>query len=228
MNMKSTSSGILLAGVAIAVSSCPSPVRSRPQPVHESASPRGAGASDAASPAGATAASTAGDVSDARTEAPDGEAPAVGLTAPVGTWGIAITVPPSARSEHEAHADRHNVYLSQSVSVTLSRIKVPAPASLAEAAKFWNQDKNSKNLGEGVTPSGVFYGVRTFEVRVGVPSMPGEHLHTWKKVSRVYAVIALEPASHVECTGYVEHGVEAADHPDIQAVRAICLSMRKQ
>ena len=172
-------------------------------------------------------ASTHEDANAAEAQAVPVDGPAGGLTTPVGSWGIAITVPPSARSQHEAHADRHNVYLSDGVSVTLNRINVPAPASREEAARAWDEGKDSRKLGEGVTKDGVFYGIRTFKVRVGVPSMPGQHLHTWKQVSRVYAVIALDQASHVRCTGYVEHGVATADHPDILATRAICLSMRK-
>ena len=53
------------------------------------------------------------------------------------------------------------------------------------------------------------------------------HKHRLQQVSRVHAVLALDHGSHVTCTGYVEHGVDTADDPDIQAVRKICLSMHK-
>ena len=64
-------------------------------------------------------------------------------------------------------------------------------------------------------------------MRVGVPSpVRGQHIHTYEKVSRVYAVLPLDKDKSVRCTGYVERGVQSASDPDIQAVRSICLSMR--
>jgi hypothetical protein len=227
--MKLLLAAIALSGVTIAASSCQQQARGKALPAGDSTSShvasRDAGherrerkpdPGEPDSGAGATAESLAGGAT--------GE----GSTTLVGSWGIAITVPPYARSEHEAHAGRHSVYLSDLVSVTLHRVDLPAPASLSEALRAWDGDEDMKNLGEGVTPNGVFYGVRTFRVRVGVPTVPGQFIHRWKQVSRVYAVLGLDQGSRVSCTGYVERGVDTADDPDLQAVRAICLSMRKR
>lgn len=161
-----------------------------------------------------------------RVPEPEGD-PIPEPTAPIGSWGISIYMPPDARSEHEAQAERHTISLSDQVIVKLFRVSLAAPASLAEAVKPWNNDEGLKNLGEGATPSGGFYAIRSFRVRVGVSSMEGDNRHTWNEVSRVYSVIPLGPDSRVQCTGYVEHGAESAADPDIQAVRKICLSMRK-
>ncbi len=226
--MKVAFAAVALSGVALAMISCTQNGGSTPPPKGEDvasgapriARPKGSGSAvEAREPAGGI---------EANAPAPADDAATGGATIPVGSWGITITIPTGARSLHEAHAERHNVDLSWGVSVTLHRVNLPAPASLAEAVKGWNDDEDSTNLGEGVTPNGVFYGVRTFRVRVGVPGGPGgRHLHTWKDVSRVYAMVALDQGSRVTCTGYVERGVESANDPDIKAVRAICLSMRK-
>jgi hypothetical protein len=221
----------LLVGIALAMSACDrQPPQSAP-PALKDVSSASASASASSVAAPSASAQDAGDADsgegedDSAATAPP-EIPG-GVTAPVGSWGISLTVPPAARVEHEAHADRHSVYLSSLVSVTLHLARAPAPASLADAAEAWNSDDDSRNLGEGVTRSGVLYGVRTFKVRVGVPSpVRGQHIHTYEKVSRVYAVLPLDKDKSVRCTGYVERGVQSESDPDIQAVRSICLSMR--
>ena len=209
------------------MSSCQRPEQRRPPRIREDISSRSV-SKDAGAAHGESAvdAGARGDAEDTKTQAPHRDAPTEGAT-PVGRWGVAINVPPSATSEHDAHAERHRIRLSYGVSVVLTRIDLPAPASLSEAVKAWNHEADVENLGEGVTPSGAFYGIRTFQVRAGMPGGSGRHKHMLQQVSRVHAVLALDHGSHVTCTGYVEHGVDTADDPDIQAVRKICLSMHK-
>jgi hypothetical protein len=226
--MKVAFAAVVLSGVTLAMSACQQQPRCEPPQKREDiasgapriASPKSSGsAMEAREPDGAM---------EATEPAPEDDEITGGTTIPVGSWGITITIPKGASSQHEAKAERHTIDLSADVSVTLHKVNLPAPTSLAEAAKGWNSDDDSKNLGEGVTPNGVFYGVRTFQVRVGVPNLPrGRHLHALKQVSRVYAVLALDQGSRVTCTGYVERGVVTARDPDIKAVRAICMSMRK-
>jgi hypothetical protein len=206
-----------LSGVAFGLSSsaCQRQPESKPPQGAEDSTAAGDGASKPEDP-GATAA----------------PAPAVNMTfeeatVPVGSWGVSIYVPPGARSEHEVEAERHSVHISDRVVVKLVKVHLPAPASLAEAAKGWNTEKETRNLGEGTTPSGAFYGIRTFKARVGVSAMEGQQKPTWEPVSRVYAVLGVDPEIRVLCTGYVEHGAESAADPDIQAVSKVCLSMRK-
>jgi hypothetical protein len=210
-------SGIVLAALSL---SCGSQTQGGPPSSPEDGAASGDG------PGADTSKGAPEQGGDARVPEPPGE-PIPEATTPVGNWGIAIAVPPGARSEHEAPAERHSVYLSDLVVVKLFKVNLAAPTSLAEAAKGWDQERGLRKLGEGVTPNGAFYGIRTFEARVGVSSMEGQAQHTWKPVSRVYAVLPLGPDSRVMCTGYVEKGAESAADPDIQAVRKICLSMRK-
>ena len=80
-------------------------------------------------------------------------------------------------------------------------------------------------LGEGTTPRGAFYLMRSFEVRVGFSS-GGRSVHTFKPITRVYAALPLDAGAVLECTGYIEHGVESQDDPTLRAVRDVCSSMR--
>jgi hypothetical protein len=205
-----------LAGIAALALSCSSQTQGTPP----------AGPDPDGPPASQGSTEAAGQSGGAPVKEAAGE-PIPEPTAPIGSWGVSIYVPPGARSEHEAQAERHSVHLSDQVVVKLFRVSLAAPASLAEAVKPWNNDEGLKNLGEGVTPNGAFYAIRGFKVRVGASSMLDDNRPTWSEVSRVYAVLPVGPDSRVQCTGYVEHGAESAADPDIQAVRKICLSMRK-
>ena len=104
--------------------------------------------------------------------------------------------------------------------VKLFKVNLPAPSSLAEAKQSWDQEKGIKNLGEGVTPNGAFYGVRTFQARVGVSSMQGQSGHTMEPVARVYGVMAIDSLSRVQSrcesapgsqSGAPSHGSSATD-----------------
>jgi hypothetical protein len=207
-----------LAGVAVLMSSaaCGEQTTGTPPQTPE----------DVAS-SGADATGDRGAGSGPEAPAPAADIPIEAATVPVGTWGISIYVPPGARSEHEGEAERHTVHVSDRVVVKLFKVNLPAPSSLAEAKQSWDQEKGIKNLGEGVTPNGAFYGVRTFQARVGVSSMEGHSGQTMQPVARVYAVMAIDSLSRVQCTGYVEHGAESAAEPDIQTAGKVCLSMRK-
>lgn len=145
----------------------------------------------------------------------------------VGDWGLTIELPPNARAEHDAAAARHRVTLSSLVSVSLNRVDAPAPGTLEEAEKAW-PDHNARRLASGQTDQGVLYSVRELTVRVGFPGVPGQTVHTFKEVGRIYALLPLGSSKHVTCTGYVEHGVDSIQDRDISAVRDLCLSMRKR
>jgi hypothetical protein len=114
------------------------------------------------------------------------------------------------------------------VSATLYRSAAPAPASLDAALDEWSRVESHQHgfrrLAQGTSPTGVFYTVQTYEARVGFSS-GGRNVHTWKPVSRVYAVVAAGTGS-VSCTGYVEHGADSADEASVATVRDLCMSMR--
>lgn len=151
---------------------------------------------------------------------------AEGSRTAIGAWGVEVMVPAGARSEHEAAAERHTIYLRHGVQVGFHRIELAAPTSLQEALKPWDQDDELRKLGEGTTPDGVHYAVRAFRVRAG-RSSGGRHVHFFLKVARVYAVMAVGEKRRVECTGYVEHDVDGPDDADLVAVREVCLSLRR-
>ena len=133
---------------------------------------------------------------------------------------------PGAQVQHEAAADRHSIHLRYHVEVGLRRVDLPAPASLAEALVGWDRDDELRKFGEGTTADGAYYALRAFQVRDGMSS-GGRHVHFYIKVARVYSVIAVNATSRVECTGYVEHDVDAKD-ADLAAVREVCLSLRRR
>lgn len=212
--LKAGSVKAALAGFAVVMSSaaCGQQTTGTPPQTPEDVAPGGADATGERGP---------------EAPAPAADIPIEAATVPVGSWGISIYVPPGARSEHEGEAERHTVHVSDRVVVKLFKVNLPAPSSLAEAKQSWDQEKGIKSLGEGVTPNGAFYGVRTFQARVGVSSMEGNSGQTMQPIARVYAVMAIDSLSRVQCTGYVEHGAESAADPDIQTAGKVCLSMRK-
>jgi hypothetical protein len=136
--------------------------------------------------------------------------------------GIEIWLPENARSE--AQPERLSLSFPQSLSVALMIAHVAAPATLDDALRSWDSRSNVGSFGQGTTAAGVFYALRSFEVRVGVPGRPG--LHRIQTVSRVFALLPLDSQKHVECTGYIEHEVDSASDPNMQIARDICTSMR--
>ncbi len=171
--------------------------------------------------------------------APAIPAPSATRTA-LGTFGVDIVAPATARIQPEKN-ERLEVYLSPAcpsatgdelapdfcVSAVFERAHVPAPSSLADALRRWQSSAESRGvtrLGEGVTPTGVLFALHTMEVSVGFRS-GNRNVHTSKWVSRVYAALPVNGASHIACTGYVEHKT-AADDADLRAVRDLCTSMR--
>lgn len=144
---------------------------------------------------------------------------------PIGDWGVEVFVPEGASSEHEAAANRHSIRLSENVSVALAKVPEPPRTELTHGT----HERNVQVFERGTTPDGVVYVILSFQVRVGVPSSrPGRHLHTFKTISRVFAELPLDPRNRVECTGYLEDGVESLTDPDIQMLRRICLSIRRR
>jgi hypothetical protein len=141
---------------------------------------------------------------------------------PIGNWGVELFVPEGAESLHYPDADRHSIRLSENASVGLVRVASAARTERTDG----DQERNVRVLERGTTPDGFPYTILSFSVRVGVPSPTGKHLHTFEEVTRVYADLAIDDHTRVECTGYLEHGIESMADPDIQMLRRICLSLR--
>jgi hypothetical protein len=172
--------------------------------------------------------------------------PAPSLPRTTGVSGLITFVVPDGASVHEIFAAQGGQYLKTDVYVSgpcpgdddwsrgacvlvaLERRDGPGWKTLAEATHDWNEsgDGARNDLGEGVTAAGVFYAVRSFEVRTGFTSH-GKSIHRMQTVSRVYANLDVGRAGHVTCTGYLEREVVTARDPVIQTLLDICTSMRR-
>lgn len=141
--------------------------------------------------------------------------------------GIAVVLPPDAGHDHQVKTRRHVVTLAPHLIVELQSVGQPAPRSVAELQAAWGVP-DSDELGRGDLPDGGRHIALAFEVRIGFEGMPGQTIHTFKRVARVYAVLPLGAESHVSCTGYIERDVTSNADPDLERVRSICLSMRKR
>lgn len=141
--------------------------------------------------------------------------------------GIAVVLPPGAGRDHQVKTRRHVVTLAPHLIVELQFVGQPAPRSVAELQAAWGMP-GSDELGRGDPQDGVRHLALAFEVRIGFEGMPGQTIHTFKRVARVYAVLPLGAESHVLCTGYIEREVASSADPDLERVRSLCLSMRKR
>lgn len=141
--------------------------------------------------------------------------------------GIAVVLPPDAGRDHQAKTRRHVVTLGAQLIVELQFVGQPAPRSVAELQAAWGMP-GSDELGRGDPQDGVRHIAVAFQVRIGFEGMPGQIIHTFKRVARVHAVLPLDAESHVSCTGYIERDVTSNADPDLERVRSICLSMRKR
>jgi hypothetical protein len=141
--------------------------------------------------------------------------------------GISVERPSSANHLYEPQAKRYRVELAMDFSVGIDKAEVPAPKTLDEARRAWDSDAELVKLGEGVTAEGILWASRSFRVRIGFSDGTGKTVHTFKRVSRVYALLPLDEKSHLTCTGYLERAVESADDADLAQLRRICLSMRR-
>ena len=143
-------------------------------------------------------------------------------------WGAAVFVPERAGFYFEpANQQFHITTEAERSSVTFSRVNASPPKTAAELPPHWKQGDDLKILAEGASPDGSFYCVVTFEVRVGMPGLPGQTIHMLKTVSRVYAIVPLDESSYATCTAYLEYDAShsAAGYG---SYRDMCLSIRKQ
>jgi hypothetical protein len=182
-------------------------------------------------PAGGLATSTVVDNLDARA-----------LVAKLGeTWGMTMSLPEASLGRFEGINDRYALCLNghqlldpSCQSVELLRIAASAPTDLAAARAGWEAACKSDLgapepalvIGEGGSPGGSLYTVRSFTVRAGVPRA-GAALHTWKRVSRVIAVIPAGTERHVRCTGFIEREVTTLADPEVQGLLSVCQSLQQ-
>jgi hypothetical protein len=94
----------------------------------------------------------------------------------------------------------------------------PAPKTIARTSP------EARVLDEGQTEAGLRYSIQTFEVRIG-HSSGGRHVHRNKQVARVYATLPVDEHHHLECTGFLEHGVDDANDEGVRSLSRICTSM---
>jgi hypothetical protein len=188
----------------------------------------------------ATSGAQANNVADAETDATPDVPASPGRWTTLGTFGVEILAPHGARVQPEKN-ERIDVYLSSSCpsakgdemapdfceGAVFERAHGPAPSTLADALALWDPSSYGDGvtlLGDGVSPTGASFALYTFQVPVGFRKGTA-NVHTFKWVSRSFAALAIDAASHVTCTGYVEHK-SAANDADLLAVCDLCTSMR--
>jgi hypothetical protein len=148
------------------------------------------------------------------------------LTA-IEAWGVEVAVPTTAAQRHDARNDAHRIELAYDEIVVLSRHARAAPASLDAARKTLGTQRKVVEHAAGTTADGVGYVMRTFEVRTGMPGeLPGETLHYYIPITRVFAWLPLDARHHVQCTGYLEYRVKSVTSAALQRLARVCLSMR--
>ncbi len=163
-------------------------------------------------------------------QTPEPTAAADDKTKTIATFGVEITIPKRANTGVDPNG-RLDLALSWNESGTLERNTSSPPQTLKDASALWDARDFGRNklvIDEGASNK-VFYTVRSFEVRVGVPGgIRGQHIHRWQRVSRIYGILPLDSTSYAECTIALEYGHDITkDHPGVQGALGICASMRR-
>jgi hypothetical protein len=133
-------------------------------------------------------------------------------------WRVRIELPSESTARHDDVNAIVTFELGWKKALQLRWKPGPAPERIALA------QSDAKVLDEGRTESGIRYSVQTLDVRVG-SSSGGRHVHRIEQVTRVYATLPVDAHHHVECTGYLERGVDGTEDDDVQALSRSCLSM---
>lgn len=139
------------------------------------------------------------------------------VVVPLPAWGVEITMPEEPASRMAISADSVHVELSWKRTLGIRRHATPVPTELAATGR------DVEVIARGTSDAGAPWVVYTFEAYEGFRS-GGKNIHRVIHVSRFVALFALDEASHLECTGYVEHDIDTFD--DVEDVAKICLSMR--
>jgi hypothetical protein len=149
-------------------------------------------------------------------------------------WGITVSVPDETRARFESPYDRYALTTPhcREYCVTIARVRAPMPAASTALAGFLRESMGEEpdqavTLASGTTPSGTVFVARRFGVRRGMPGIEGQTIHFRDEVSRFYAAVAVDAASHLVCTGYVEHAVASMDDPAMRAAADVCLSLAR-
>jgi hypothetical protein len=133
---------------------------------------------------------------------------------------VAIDLPQEVASRYAAFPDVQWFELGWKISVGLRKVNGPAPSRIP----LNRVHREPAVVDEGVTDDGFPYSVQTFSVRVG-DSKGGRSIHWYEEASSIIVTLALDERTHVECTGTLGWGVDAADGPEIQTLLDICTSM---
>lgn len=143
-------------------------------------------------------------------------------------FGIELTLPEGATWSYNANYPRADIAIAADEVAHVDQIDAAPPASLDDAAKKWDGICSKQQvLEQGATEAGGFYSARQLEVRVGVPGgLPGDNLHGFKDIVRVYGILPLSAERYVQCTVFIEFGA-GADHPSVQRGLALCKSLAK-
>lgn len=149
-------------------------------------------------------------------------------------WGVVVDVDRATRARFEPPYDRYaltTVHCTE-YCVTIARVRAPMPARDAVVEGFVRESTgedpaSAVTLTSGVSRAGTVFVARRFAVRRGSPGIEGQTVHFSAEVSRFFAAVPIDGASHLVCTGYVEHGVTSMDEPAMRAVRDVCLSLAR-
>ncbi len=147
-------------------------------------------------------------------------------------WGVAVHVDRATRARFESPYDRYALTTPHCTEycITIARVRASMPTEEAAVAAFVRESEGDDpsaavTLTRGVSRAGTVFVARRFEVRRGSPGIAGQTIHYRAEVSRFFAAVPIDEASHLVCTGYVEHGVTSMDEPAMRAARDVCLSL---
>jgi hypothetical protein len=142
--------------------------------------------------------------------------------------GVSVVLPPETEPAYDETYKRYVFRLSDAAQGLTALAETPAPNSDQEAMALWADAPGAKALrvlehgGGGLEP---WWGVTSFEVRMGVEGRPG--MHRLQRVTRVEGVLALEAGKHAKCTVALEYDVELGGRPvSLDEAIGICKSMR--
>ncbi|MEZ4369317.1 MAG: hypothetical protein R3B07_00770 [Polyangiaceae bacterium] len=139
-------------------------------------------------------------------------------------WPLEISIPQGSKSG--ITGDEFEISISWKVSVRVRRFSERAPVDSAGLAAYWDRQDfgDQRHILRAGAYARLPFTVRSYRVRLG--ERHGDTMvHYFERVTRVYALLAIDSGSHALCTGYLEYDAEPADEA-VGKVVAVCESLR--
>ena len=131
---------------------------------------------------------------------------------------VRVELSPEASMHHDTVNDIVTFELGWQQTVQLRWKAGPAPHTILPTTP------EARVLAEGQSETGLRHSIQTFEVRIG-HSSGGRHVHRFQQVARVYATLPVDAHHHVECTGFLERGVDDASDEGLRLLSRVCFSV---